>query len=72
LAQRLDDAYNAAYSDYTQKLDTVSMMGYLASVSGSLLYPWFGAPLAVAAYVFYWKTETDSQISSPERVWATV
>jgi len=58
-------AYHAVYSDYTQKLDTVSMMGYLASVTGSLLYPWLGAPLAVAAYVFYWTTETDSQIHVP-------
>lgn len=63
-------AYHAAYSGYTQKLDTVSMMGYLASVTGSLLYPWLGAPLAVAAYVFYWTTETDSQIHVP--AWAAL
>lgn len=63
-------AYHAVYSDYTQKLDTVSMMGYLASVTGSLLYPWLGAPLAVAAYVFYWTTETDSQIHVP--AWAVL
>jgi hypothetical protein len=63
-------AYHAAYSDYTQKLDTVSMMGYLSSVTGCLLYPWLGAPLAVAAYVFYWTVETDSQIHVP--AWSAV
>jgi len=63
-------AYHAAYSDYTQKLDTTAMMGYLSSVTVCLLYPWLGAPLAVAAYVFYWTTETDSQIHVP--AWAAV
>jgi len=58
-------AYHAAYSAYTQKLDTVSMMGYLASVTGSLLYPWLGGVLAPAAYAVYWTTETDSQIHVP-------
>jgi hypothetical protein len=58
-------AYHAAYTDYTQKLDTVSMMGYLASVTGSLLYPWLGAVLAPAAYAVYWTTETDSQVHVP-------
>jgi hypothetical protein len=61
-------AYHAAYSDYTQRLDTTAMMGYLSSVTVCLLYPWLGAPLAVAAYVFYWTTETDSQIHVP--AWA--
>jgi hypothetical protein len=63
-------AYHAAYSGYTQKLDTVSMMGYLASVTGSLLYPWLGGVLAPAAYAVYWTTETDSQIHVP--AWSAV
>jgi len=61
-------AYHAAYSDYTQKLDTVSMMGYLASVTGSLLYPWLGGVLAQIAYAVYWTVETDSQVHVP--LWA--
>jgi len=63
-------AYHAVYSRYTQKLDTVSMMGYLASVTGSLLSPWLGGVLAPMAYAFYWTVETDSQIHVP--VWAAV
>lgn len=58
-------AYHAAYNDDTRKLDTVSMMGYLSSVTGCLVVPWLGAPLAVAAYAVYWMTETDSQIHVP-------
>jgi len=63
-------AYHAAYSGYTQKLDTVSMMGYLSSVTGCLLYPWLGAVLAPIAYAFYWTVETDSQIHVP--AWSAV
>jgi hypothetical protein len=63
-------AYHAVYSDYTRKLDTVSMMGYLASVTGSLLYPWLGLVLAPIAYAVYWTTETDSQIHVP--AWSAV
>jgi hypothetical protein len=63
-------AYHAAYSDYTRKLDTVSMMGYLSSVTGCLLYPWLGAVLAPIAYAVYWTTETDSQIHVP--AWSAV
>lgn len=58
-------AYHAVYSRYTQKLDTVSMMGYLSSVTGCLLYPWLGAVLAPIAYAVYWATETDSQVHVP-------
>jgi len=58
-------AYHAVYSGFTQRLDTTAMMGYLSSVTGCLLYPWLGAPLAVAAYVFYWTVETDSQVHVP-------
>jgi len=58
-------AYHAVYSGFTQKLDTVSMMGYLASVTGSLLYPWLGGVLAPIAYAVYWTTETDSQVHVP-------
>jgi len=61
-------AYHAAYNDDTRKLDTVSMMGYLSSVSGSLLYPWLGVVIAPIAYAFYWTVETDSQIHVP--AWA--
>jgi len=61
-------AYHAVYSDYTRKLDTVSMMGYLASVTGCLVMPWVGPALAAVAYPFYWLVETDSQIHVP--VWA--
>jgi len=61
-------AYHAAYSGYTQKLDTTAMMGYLSSVTGCLLYPWLGGVLAPMAYAFYWTVETDSQIHVP--VWS--
>ncbi|WVM01058.1 hypothetical protein [Salinibacter phage 5_14] len=61
-------AYHAAYSDYTQKLDTTAMMGYLASVTGCLVAGWVGPALAAVAYPFYWLVETDSQIHVP--VWA--
>jgi hypothetical protein len=63
-------AYHAAYSNYTQRLDTTAMMGYLSSVTGCLLYPWLGAVLAPMAYAFYWLVETDSQIHVP--AWAAV
>jgi len=63
-------AYHAVYNDDTRRLDTVSMMGYLASVTGSLLYPWLGAVLAPIAYAVYWTVETDSQIHVP--VWSAV
>jgi hypothetical protein len=63
-------AYHAVYSDYTQRLDTTAMMGYLSSVTGCLLYPWFGGVLAAVAYPFYWLVETDSQIHVPS--WAAV
>jgi len=63
-------AYHAVYSDYTRKLDTVSMMGYLASVTGCLVVPWVGAVLAAVAYPFYWLIETDSQIHVP--AWSAV
>jgi len=63
-------AYHAVYSEYTQKLDTVSMMGYLASVTGCVLSPWLGAVLAPIAYAVYWTTETDSQIHVP--AWAAL
>jgi hypothetical protein len=58
-------AYHAAYSDYTQKLDTVSMMGYLMSVGGCLVEPWGGLVFAPLGYAFYWTVETDSQIHVP-------
>jgi len=58
-------AYHAVYSDYTQRLDTTAMMGYLSSVTGFLLYPWLGGVLAPMAYAFYWTVETDSQIHVP-------
>jgi len=58
-------AYHAAYNDDTRRLDTVGMMGYLASVTGCLVMPWKGAVLAALAYPFYWWTETDSQIQVP-------
>ena len=63
-------AYHAVYSDYTQRLDTTAMMGYLASVTGCLLYPWLGAVLGPMAYAFYWTVETDSQIHVP--AWSAV
>ena len=63
-------AYHAVYSDYTQKLDTTAMMGYLASVTGCLVAGWVGAVLAPVAYAFYWLIETDSQIHVP--AWAAV
>jgi hypothetical protein len=63
-------AYHAVYSDYTRKLDTVSMMGYLASVTGCLVMPWVGPVLAALAYPFYWLVETDSQIHVP--AWSAV
>jgi len=63
-------AYHAVYSDYTQRLDTTAMMGYLSSVTGFLLYPWLGGVLAPMAYAFYWTVETDSQIHVP--AWAAV
>jgi hypothetical protein len=63
-------AYHAVYSDYTQKLDTTAMMGYLSSVTGCLLYPWLGAVLAPIAYAVYWTMETDSQVHVP--AWSAV
>jgi len=63
-------AYHAVYNSATRKLDTVSMMGYLVSVVGCLVSPWLGAPLAIAAYAFYWTVETDSQIHVP--AWAAI
>lgn len=63
-------AYHAVYSDYTQRLDTTAMMGYLSSVTGCLLYPWLGAVLAPIAYAVYWTVETDSQIHVP--AWSVV
>jgi len=63
-------AYHAVYSDYTQRLDTTAMMGYLSSVTGSLLYPWLGAVLAPIAYAVYWTMETDSQVHVP--AWSAV
>jgi len=63
-------AYHAVYSDYTQRLDTTAMMGYLASVTGCLVIPWVGLTLAAVAYPFYWLVETDSQIHVP--AWAAV
>jgi len=45
-------------------------MGYLASVTGSLLYPWLGGVLAPMAYAFYWTVETDSQVHVP--AWAAL
>jgi len=62
-------AYHAAYSDYTQRLDTTAMMAYLASVTGCLAVWWVGPVLAAVAYGFYWTVETDSQIHVP--AWAT-
>jgi len=58
-------AYHAVYSDYTQRLDTTAMMGYLSSVTGCLVTPWVGPVLAAVAYAFYWTVETDSQIHVP-------
>jgi hypothetical protein len=58
-------AYHAVYNSATRKLDTVSMMGYLVSVVGCLVSPSLGAPLAIAAYAFYWTVETDSQVHVP-------
>ncbi|WVM04117.1 hypothetical protein [Salinibacter phage B2_17] len=58
-------AYHAVYSDYTQRLDTTAMMGYLSSVTGCLVIPWVGPVLAAVAYAFYWTVETDSQIHVP-------
>lgn len=63
-------AYHAFYNDDARKLDTVSMMGYLSSVTGCLLHPWLGAVLAPMAYAVYWKTETDSQVHVPS--WSAV
>jgi len=63
-------AYHAVYSDYTQKLDTTAMMGYLSSVTGCLVIPWVGPVLAAVAYAFYWLVETDSQIHVP--AWSAV
>jgi len=63
-------AYHAVYSDYTQRLDTTAMMGYLSSVTGCVLYPWLGAVLAPIAYAVYWTVETDSQIHVP--AWSAV
>jgi len=63
-------AYHAAYSDYTQKLDTTAMMGYLSSVTGCLVAGWVGPVLAAVAYAFYWLVETDSQIHVP--AWAVL
>jgi len=61
-------AYHAVYSDYTQRLDTTAMMGYLSSVTGCLVAGWVGPALAAVAYPFYWLVETDSQIHVP--AWA--
>jgi hypothetical protein len=58
-------AYHAVYSDYTQRLDTTAMMGYLMSVVGCLVAGWVGAVIAPVAYAFYWLVETDSQIHVP-------
>jgi len=58
------------YSDYTQRLDTTAMMGYLSSVTGCLVIPWVGPVLAALAWAFYWLVETDSQIHVP--AWAAV
>jgi len=58
-------AYHAVYSDYTQRLDTTAMMGYLSSVTGCLLYPWLGAVLAPIAYAVYWTTEIDTRVHVP-------
>jgi len=63
-------AYHAAYNDFTRKLDTTAMMGYLSSVTGCLLYPWLGAVLGPMAYAFYWTVGTDSQIHVP--AWSAV
>jgi len=63
-------AYHAVYNDDTRRLDTVSMMGYLGSVTGALVYSWLGAVLAPIAYAVYWTVETDSQIHVP--AWAAV
>jgi len=63
-------AYHAVYSDYTQRLDTTAMMGYLSSVTGCLVAGWVGPVLATVAYAFYWLVETDSQIHVP--AWAAV
>jgi len=63
-------AYHAVYSDYTQRLDTTAMMGYLSSVTGCLVAGWLGAVLAPVAYAFYWLVETDSQIHVP--AWSAV
>jgi len=63
-------AYHAVYSDYTQRLDTTAMMGYLSSVTGCLVAGWVGPVLATVSYAFYWLVETDSQIHVP--VWAAV
>jgi len=63
-------AYHAVYSDYTQRLDTTAMMGYLSSVTGCLVVGWLGAVLAAVAYPFYWLVETDSQIHVP--AWSAV
>ena len=63
-------AYHAVYSDYTQRLDTTAMMGYLSSVTGCLLYPWLGVAWALTAYVLYWTVDTNSQIHVP--AWAAV
>jgi len=63
-------AYHAVYSEYTQKLDTTAMMGYLSSVTGCLVAGWVGPVLAAVAYAFYWTVETDSQIHVP--AWAVL
>jgi hypothetical protein len=63
-------AYHAVYNDGTRKLDTVSMMGYLSSVTGCLVAGWVGPVLAAVAYPFYWLVETDSQIHVP--AWSAV
>ncbi|MCS3859035.1 hypothetical protein GGP89_002427 [Salinibacter ruber] len=63
-------AYHAVYSDYTQRLDTTAMMGYLSSVTGCLVAGWVGLALAPVAYAFYWLVETDSQIHVP--AWAAL
>ena len=63
-------AYHAAYSDYTQKLDTTAMMGYLSSVTGCLVAGWVGPVLATVAYAFYRLVEPDIQIHVP--AWAAV
>jgi hypothetical protein len=63
-------AYHAVYSDYTQKLDTTAMMGYLSSVTGCLVAGWVGLAFAAVAYPFYWLVETDSQIHVP--AWAAI